>query len=259
MQEEWKNVNLIFTDIFSKYYEVSCHGKIRNKKTKRLLSQNLRNGYYSVCLYDPETDKKKTVNVHRIVAETFLSNPLENVNHINGNKMDNNLSNLEWVTSQQNARHALTNGLLKPHTRKVNQFSLDGDFIATFDSITDASTKTNTNSKRISDVCKGKRKTTNNFKWEYVDNDNVIENVVGKEIQGYPNYLITESGEIYSKRLKKFLIQKKSKNGYYLVKLCNNGKMTDAYVNKLFREYYQKDLLVHTHLEKSDGIFGEIP
>lgn len=66
-----------------------------------------KNGYFYVSLH--KEGKKKSLLVHRLVASAFLANPLnlEQVNHKNGNKQNNNVSNLEWVTAQENCIHAV--------------------------------------------------------------------------------------------------------------------------------------------------------
>jgi hypothetical protein len=113
-------------------------------------------------------------------------------------------------------------------------------YIATFNSIIEAAKKTGCNDRRISCVCKGKQISTGGYKWSYVIEEDIInlENIEGKEINGYPNYIITKDGNIYSKRAKKFLKPKKLPSGYLCVKLCNNRKQVDAYINKLIKEYY---------------------
>ena len=70
-------------------------------------------GYYRCCL--SKNGNNKTVKVHRIVAETFIPNPnnLAQVNHIDGNKQNNNVDNLEWCSQSENMKHAYKNGLKK--------------------------------------------------------------------------------------------------------------------------------------------------
>lgn len=89
-------------------YEVSNTGKIRDKKTKTLKKQyTLKNGYSVVSFY--ENGKQKNVYVHRIVACAFLGGSecgLE-VNHKDGVKTNNNVSNLEWVTRSENILHCI--------------------------------------------------------------------------------------------------------------------------------------------------------
>ena len=95
------------------YYTIDKNGNVfsirKNKYLKPYLDR--KNGYLSVALHKDGTHKN--YRVHRLVAETFISNPsnLPQVNHIDGNKLNNNVENLEWCTSQQNIQHAWTNGL----------------------------------------------------------------------------------------------------------------------------------------------------
>jgi hypothetical protein len=224
---------------YEKFNYISDKGRI--KRRGKLLSQHIRNGYRAVCLYNPETKKKLTVNTHRLVALSFLPNPNPEhtvVNHKNGIKTDNDIGNLEWVTHKQNSYHADKTGLHKPTTKKIHQYSREGIYIKTFDSILEASKSTGANDRHISCVCLGKRKTCGGFIWKYVNDCKPIDDVVGKVIDGYPNYKITKDGKVFSKRAQKYLIPKIMSSGYKIVKLCNNGKRIDAYVSKLVRTYY---------------------
>jgi len=108
----------IWKDIkgFEGMYQASTCGHIRNSRTGHIMSPCLnRKGYPQTSLWKNKKGHSKTI--HRHVAETFIPNP-ENkpqVNHIDGNKLNNNIDNLEWNTSNENIQHAYDNGLiLKP-------------------------------------------------------------------------------------------------------------------------------------------------
>lgn len=97
---------------FENKYQISNTGKLKNKITNRILKNtNKNNDYLRYILYNKTT--KKTVYIHRLVAQAFIPNPhgfLE-VNHIDGNKQNNCVENLEWCNRNYNIQHALKNGL----------------------------------------------------------------------------------------------------------------------------------------------------
>ena len=93
-------------------FEISQSGIIRNVKTKYIKSQYVSDtGYYMITI--SKNNKSKPYRVHRLLANNFIENPkkVKEVNHIDGNKLNNDLSNLEWVSHFGNMQHAFSSGL----------------------------------------------------------------------------------------------------------------------------------------------------
>jgi hypothetical protein len=236
-------------------YKISSSGNIY--RDKKIITPFKRNGYYSV-----EINEKKYF-IHRLVAIYFLDNPnnLPFVNHINGIKTDNNLINLEWCSPKQNTRHALETKLVTPFVRKVNQFNQNNEFLKTFNSIREAELETGINNRLITKVCKNQKKSAHGFIWKYVDeNPDEVKNedeIEGKSLEDYPNYLITKEGKIYSKKSKKYLKINTSKD-YCSIKLCNDKKYKDFYIHKLVAELYldnpeEYEIVCHKNGDKLDN------
>lgn len=103
--EQWKHV-------LNGKYEVSNTGKVRNSKTKKILSTDFPSFPYCKLNYRQD-GKAKSKLVHRLVAKAFIPNPKNKsfINHLDGNKKNNNVSNLQWVTRQENEDHAFETGL----------------------------------------------------------------------------------------------------------------------------------------------------
>ncbi len=107
MTEIWKDING-----FEGIYRISNQGNVLGVRNNIILKPYKRgNGYFGVKLQlrGKHIDKK----IHRLVAGTFIDNPnnYPQVNHINGNKKDNRVENLEWVSASTNVRHAVSMGL----------------------------------------------------------------------------------------------------------------------------------------------------
>lgn len=109
MEEIWKETEI------SGYF-ISTLGRLKGRSGKIINTYlNKRTGYLGVCLKPSgRQGKAKCLKVHILVAKAFIPNP-ENkpqVNHIDGNKLNNNVSNLEWCTGKENIQHAVKNNLI---------------------------------------------------------------------------------------------------------------------------------------------------
>lgn len=171
-------------------YKVSEYGEIYGLKSKKILKQQeTHRGYLCVNLY--KNSKMKSIVVHRLVAIAFLPNPKDKpeVNHIDGNKQNNNLDNLEWSTRSENMIHAYKNDLqpksekqseharnlmLKINKEKqmpVGKYDSNMNLIEEYNSVTEASKSINGNKMYVSDIskcCRGKSKTCKGFIWKFI-------------------------------------------------------------------------------------------
>lgn len=162
MKEIWKQYK-------STNYEVSNCGNIRRvgAKQNRKIQDNGK-GYK--CLILRINGESKTHYVHRMVAEMFIPNPnnLEQVNHKDEDKSNNNIDNLEWISKQDNLAYGTRNERsAKGRSIVVHQYDLEGNYINSYPSAREASRQTNINQGSISKCCKGERKTAGGYIFKY--------------------------------------------------------------------------------------------
>lgn len=176
--EVWKDI-----PGYEGLYQVSSLGRVKSLpkrkgkglgyvKDEEILKASVEKyGYARVVLHKDGVRKK--CQVHRLVAETFIPHTdcKHQVNHINCNKADNRVENLEWCTGSENTAHAYQNGLVHLPTRRVGQYDLHGSLIRVFDSMTEAEQKTNVRRGNIWSCCTGKRRTAGNSIWKYEDTE----------------------------------------------------------------------------------------
>lgn len=107
-------------------YTINSDGEVYSDVSGIMKTRNKGNTEYQIINFMTVDGKKKTFRLHRLVLLAFspINNP-ENmeVNHIDGNKKNNKLDNLEWCSSSQNQKHAFTNGLQKPRRGEKSNFS----------------------------------------------------------------------------------------------------------------------------------------
>jgi len=152
--------------------------KRRLKKAKNLKTHINKVGYRTTDIQVEGI--RHTLTIHRLIAEAFILNP-ENkptVNHRDGNKLNNNISNLEWNSYSENNKHAVDNGLRKspwigifgvkhPQSKPVIQLDKKGNKINEFDNAREAQRKTGISYKHISCCCLGKRMSTGGYCWKF--------------------------------------------------------------------------------------------
>lgn len=216
-------------------YWVSNYGNVKSYKRNEeiIMKTCLRNGYKSLTLCTD--NKKKNFLVHRLVALTFLDNPdnLLIVNHIDGNILNDNVTNLEWVTYSQNTQHSQKIlGKIRSGVA-VHQFNLDGTYIATFNSIKEAAFANNMGDSHIPSVCRGKRNSAGGFIWKYVKDYKLENEPEGETFENFTNYIITKTGQIYSRYLRSYMVLTQLNSGYLKVKLSLDGITYDFYVHVL--------------------------
>lgn len=198
MEEIWKDIQN-----YEGYYQISNLGNVKSlhygskvnnpnwdKLPSHLLKQKVStSGYLRVELYKQKS--RKCFYVHRLVASMFIPNPLNKpeVNHIDGNKLNNCVDNLEWTTISENQIHAIKNGLrksspmlgkighLSPCSKPVIQYDLQGNFIKLWLCGSDAARNLSMSATSISLCATNKHKTANGYIWRYVTNDYIPMNI----------------------------------------------------------------------------------
>lgn len=156
-------------------YFITTDGKCKNQKTNNWLKgQVSKNGYltYNIKI---DSNTAKRLYAHRMVAETYLSKikGKTEVNHIDGNKLNNNVKNLEWVNSAENKRHAIDMGLYDNKLKTVYCFSENRELIASYRSVSDASEMTGIGRSQLSVACNTNPKIlSHGFYWSFENNPN---------------------------------------------------------------------------------------
>lgn len=146
-------------------------GHKRNERTIKTYVTTF--GYERVNLY--VSGRRRNCFVHRLVAGAFLRNDknLSQVNHIDGNKLNNCVDNLEWVTQSENEKHAYRNGLKVPKyncettSKRIEQYSLSGELIKTYLSSKEVERETGYFGSNVRTCCRGKQKTAYGYIWKF--------------------------------------------------------------------------------------------
>lgn len=157
-------------EIWKKYnnYLVSSHGRVRNAQKNNLLKPSMACGYCKVRLSDNGIVQDWLV--HKLVYSVFTGDVDFDdyiIDHIDGNKLNNNINNLRKITVAENTLAALYETKTNSSAKKVLQYSLDGKLLNTFLSTREAARILNLDSSTISKVCRGVNKTHGGFIFKF--------------------------------------------------------------------------------------------
>ena len=190
MEEIWK-----WIDGYENMYQVSNLGRVRSvdryvycevspNKLQHIYGKVLKQGTnhkgYQI-VYLSKDGKQKTITVHRLVALTFIENPLNlpQVNHIDGDKTNNNVSNLEWCDNSYNQIHAHKTGLFPKYedtvgwgrpARQVAMLDFDTkEVLRTFETLASVKRETGINQFNVRSVCLGLRNHAGGYDWKFIN------------------------------------------------------------------------------------------
>lgn len=195
-QEEWKVTSE------DDNYEISNLGRVKNRKTGRILKSHINGGYIQVSLC--KNGKRRTIKVHRLVTTEFIENKEQKpqVNHLDKDKTNNSVDNLEWATAQENNAHKSAT-LIQTTNQHIKIWRLDKESSARlqlYSSIQDAakwcvenghSSDASIACGNISCAVNGVYKSSCGFKWERFEpdaiEDEIWKNVIigGIEVENY--------------------------------------------------------------------------
>jgi len=248
-------------------YGISTAGEImsfrRNQINKFTVSPS---GYATASLYNGQ--KHKSLCVHVLVAKTYLQKFDVNqtqVDHINGNKRDNNLSNLRFVTASENGKntHKNNKNMNRASRRPVCKLDSDDNVIETYESVISAARHHGLTKEQMIACCKHPHKTAAGHHWIYkkmdekqikLENDEIFKKI--DEINGvqFDLYEISSYGKLRNIKTQKFIVPETS-SGYARFHLHNGGVVKHFYAHRLvayfFLEKNNKSKTVVNHIDEN--------
>jgi hypothetical protein len=180
MEETYKDISG-----YEGIYQISDNGNVKslsfnNSGKEKVLKFGLNDGYLTVMLY--KNGKRKNCLVHRLIGNEFIPNPNHKpqINHIDGNKKNNRVKNLEWVSVSENQTHRFKIlgykgpnfgklGENNSYSIKVDQYSKKGGFIKTWGSMMDVKRELGISNINIGRCCRGEIMSAGGYVWKYLE------------------------------------------------------------------------------------------
>lgn len=175
MKEVWKDI-----EGYEGLYQVSSFGRVKSfditdnlgriRKGRILKGCKNTNGYLLVNLYKNSIGHSK--NIHRLVAEAFIPNPdnKPQVNHIDEDKTNNVVSNLEWMTVKENSNHGTRNERMRKTLRiPILAINLKNGEVEEFYGSSECARQLGLHNQHISEVLKGKLRQTGGYTFKYLN------------------------------------------------------------------------------------------
>lgn len=167
MSEIWKDI-----EGYEGLYQISNYGNVKSLRSGKNLSLNYDSKKY-LTAHLCNKDGQRRFRVHRLVALAFIpnANNFSQVNHIDENKENNFYKNLEWCNNKYNSNHGTRNERIsmsrKMQTKKIYQFSLNGDYIKEWENIFDIIAEMKIQKSSIYRCCEGIYKQAGGYVWKY--------------------------------------------------------------------------------------------
>lgn len=242
-------------------YSVSNNGRVKNNKSENLISTYEFNGkIYCGIRVD---DKTKELLLSRILAKAFIPNPhrYKFVIHKDGDFKNVELSNLEW---SRQAYEKKKKPQMPKNSVSVKQFSLEGKYMTTFNSVSEAAYKSDTPYASIFLCCKKKQHTAGGYIWRFGNDNskvysrkNIIKLLEGeefREIPGYPLYEVSNMGRVTSKYNKNTLLKPhKTKYGIITYSLKKDKKTHNKAVAQLMASAFISNPRKYKYIRYIDG------
>lgn len=166
IEEKWKDIKN-----YEGLYQISNLGRVKkiNKSNIIICKPSIdTSGYKQIVL--TKNKKRKSYKIHRLIAQAFIPNPnnLPQINHKDENKLNNDVSNLEWCTLQYNCNYGSRNYRCTRHRQhRVQQYNKQNNLVREYLSLKEAEKITKIKYQQISRCCRNKQKSAGGYIWKY--------------------------------------------------------------------------------------------